>query len=67
MKAQYTEYLARLASKRVRPILSRLLTEKEHVNEVADGNFGFLRTNAAYKSCMAYAYKQWKWVDKRLK
>jgi hypothetical protein len=33
---------------------------------VAEGNFSFLRTNAAYKRCMEIAHKRWKWVQKRL-
>ncbi|MBI3682323.1 MAG: AIPR family protein [Acidobacteria bacterium] len=67
IKAQYTDLLASLASTRCRPILADLLKDKAYVDKVAEQNFGFLRTNAAYKRSMEFAYKRWKWVEKKLK
>jgi hypothetical protein len=32
----------------------------------SEGNFSFMRTNAAYKRSMEIAYKRWRWVEKRL-
>jgi hypothetical protein len=67
MKAQYTDYLAALASTRCRPMLATLMNDPAYAQKVADQNLGFLRTNAAYKRCMDVAYKKWKWVEKKLR
>jgi AIPR protein len=67
MKAQYTDYLATLASTRCRPMLASLMNDQAYVEKVAEQNLSFLRTNAAHKRCMDIAYKRWTWVEKRLK
>ena len=66
LEAQYTEWLATLATTRVRFILSDLVADKGYAPKVAEGNFSFMRTNAAFKRSMEIAYKRWKWVVKRL-
>jgi hypothetical protein len=66
LEAQYTEWLATLATTRVRFILSDLVADKTYASKVAEGNFSFMRTNAAFKRSMEIAYKRWKWVVKRL-
>jgi hypothetical protein len=66
LEAQYTEWLATLATTRVRFILSDLVADKTYAPKVAEGNFSFMRTNAAFKRSMEIAYKRWKWVVKRL-
>lgn len=65
-EAQYTEWLSGLATTRCRFILSDLVTEKAYAAKIADGNYGFLNTNSAYKLSMQIAYKRWRWVEKRL-
>jgi hypothetical protein len=65
--ADYTALLSQLATTRVRMILAELIKESAYAAKVAEGSFGFLRTNTAYKRCMEIAYKRWKWVEKRLK
>jgi hypothetical protein len=67
MKAQYTDYLNAQASTRCRLILAELIADKAYADKVADHNFSFLRTNAAFKRGMNIAYKKWKWVEKRLR
>lgn len=67
MKAQYTEYLAKIASARCRSIIAELIKDKAYADKVAEENFSFLRTNVAYKRCMDIAYKRWKWVEKCLR
>jgi len=67
MKAQYTEFLAKVASSRCRPIIAELIRDKTYADKVAENNFSFLRTNVAYKRCMEIAYNRWKWVEKRLR
>ena len=65
--ADYTAPLSQLATTRVRMMLSELIKDNAYADKVAEGSFGFLRTNTAYNRCMEIAYKRWKWVDKRLK
>lgn len=67
LEAQYTEWLSGLATTRCRFILSDLVTDKAYAPKVAEGNFSFMRTNAAYRRSMEFAYKRWKWVEKRLR
>lgn len=67
LEGQYTDWLSRLATTRCRFILSDLVAEKVYAPKVAEGNFSFMRTNAAYKRSMEIAYKRWRWVEKRLR
>lgn len=66
LEAQFTDWLSTLATTRCRFVISELVNEKQYADKVADGNYSFLRTNAAYKRSMEIAYKKWKWVEKRL-
>jgi len=67
LEAQYTEWLSTLATTRCRFILADLVTDKAYAGKTAEGNFSFMRTNAAYQRAMEIAYKRWRWVEKRLK
>jgi hypothetical protein len=67
MPADFSQYLSWLATARCRQLVSDLTGYKDNVEKIAEGRFSFLRTNAAYKQCMAFAYKRWKWVEKGLK
>jgi len=67
LEAQYTDWLSSLATTRCRFILSDLVADKTYAPKAAEGNFSFMRTNAAYKRSMEIAYNRWKWVEKRLK
>lgn len=67
LEAQYTEWLSGIATTRCRFILSDLVADKMYASKAAEGNFSFMRTNAAYKRSMEIAYKRWRWVEKRLK
>jgi hypothetical protein len=64
MPADFTEYLSWLATARCRQLISDLTTSKDNAGKIKEGKFSFLRTNASYKQCMAFAYKRWKWVEK---
>jgi hypothetical protein len=66
LEAQFTDWLSGLATSRCRFILSDLVGDKQYASKVAEGNFSFMRTNAAYKRSMEIAYKRWRWVEKRL-
>lgn len=67
LEAQYTDWLSGFATTRCRFILSDLVADKAYAAKAAEGNYSFMRTNAAYKRSMEFAYKRWKWVEKRLK
>ncbi|MCX7918137.1 MAG: AIPR family protein [bacterium] len=67
MSAQYTDYLANLASTRCRPIISSVVEDKFYADKVAEGNYSFLRANKAYERSMNFAYSRWRWVQKYLK
>jgi hypothetical protein len=66
IEAQYTDWLSGFATTRCRFILSDLVTDKTYMPKVAEGNFGFMRTNAAFKRSMEIAYGRWRWVEKHL-
>jgi hypothetical protein len=66
LEAQYTDWLSTLATTRCRFILSDLVADKAYAPKVAEGNFSFMRTNAAYKRAMEIGYKRWRWVEKHL-
>jgi hypothetical protein len=67
LEAQFTEWLSTLATTRCRFILADLVTDKAYAGKVAEGNFSFMRSNAAYARAMEIAYKRWRWVEKRMK
>jgi hypothetical protein len=66
LEAQYTEWLSGLATTRCRFILSDLISDKAYESKASEGNYSFMRTNAAYKRMMEIAYRRWRWVEKRL-
>lgn len=66
LEAQYTDWLSGLATTRCRFILADLVADKAYAPKAAEGNFSFMRTNAAYKRSMEIAYRRWRWVEKRL-
>jgi len=66
LEAQYTDWLSGLATTRCRFVLSDLVVDDIYQSKVAEGNFSFMRTNAAFKRSMEFAYKRYKWVEKRL-
>ena len=66
LEAQYTDWLSGFATTRCRFILSDLVADKAYAPKAAEGNFSFMRTNAAFKRSMEIAYKRWRWVEKRL-
>ena len=66
LEAPYLEWLSGLATARCRFILSDLVEDRTYAPKVNEGNFSFMRTNAAYKRSMEIAYKRWRWEEKRL-
>lgn len=67
LSVDYTSYLASLSTTRCRPLLAALVQDPAYSTKVAEDNLSFLRSNAAYRKCMEYAYDRWGWVEKRLR
>jgi hypothetical protein len=63
---EYKEVLSRLATTRVRILLSDLMADRDYADKVAEGNLSFLRTDKAFEKCMVNAWKKWKWLHKKL-
>jgi len=63
---EYKEVLSRLATTRVRILLSDLMADRDYADKVAEGNLSFLRTDKAFEKCMVNAWKKWKWLHKEL-
>lgn len=57
----FIEKLRELASTRVRFLLDDLTKDKEYKAKVDDGNYGFMRSQGAYKKAMKYANGRWGW------
>ncbi len=66
LPADYTALVSSLATTRVRQLLSNLMTLPAYRDKVAEGNYSFLRTDAAFEKCMEAAYDKWGWVHKKL-
>jgi hypothetical protein len=64
--AEFTDLLSRIATTRVRLLLSALMDDREYRDKVAEGNLSFLRTDRAFEKCMDAAHAKWKWVHKKL-
>jgi len=58
LEAQFTDWLSAFATTRCRFIVADVVADKLYAEKVAEGNFSFLRTNAAYKRCTDIAYKR---------
>ena len=67
VESDFVDWLSTIATTRVRFILKDLIEDKQFATKVAEGKFDFLRTNAAYKRSMEFAYKRFKWVERGLK
>jgi hypothetical protein len=66
VSANFSEYLSKLATVQVAPILAALMTDDEYTDRIAEDKLGFLRTDAAFDKCMKIAFSRSKWVRKRL-
>jgi hypothetical protein len=65
--ADYTALLARLATTRVRFLIGKVAEEELYAGKIREERYDFLRSNAFHEKCMELAYKNWGWVQKRLK
>jgi hypothetical protein len=67
VEANYTEWIAQLATTRARPLIGSLVKMDPYAEHAANENYGFLRTQGVFKKCMEFAYDKWGWVHRRLK
>jgi hypothetical protein len=66
VSVEYKDLLMRLATARVRLLLSELMQDRDYRDKVAEGNLSFLRTDRAFEKCMELAHRKWRWVQKKL-
>lgn len=66
MEIQFRKWLLDLATRKCRLILADLIAEKAYKEKVAEDNFTFLKTTAAFKKSMDIAYKRYKWTVRSL-
>jgi hypothetical protein len=63
----FNERLRELSTKRVRFLLDELIQDGEYAPKIAEGNYSFMRTPAAFKKAMVRAGKKWNWKMKFLR
>jgi hypothetical protein len=66
LPAGFTDLVSQIATTRVRPLLAGLLSLPGYREKAAEGNYSFLRTDAAFDKCMEAAYDKWHWLHKKL-
>jgi hypothetical protein len=66
LPAGFTDLISQIATTRVRPLLAELLKLPVYSDKVAEGNYSFLRTDAAFDKCMEAAHDKWRWVHRKL-
>jgi hypothetical protein len=67
LSVDYMSGLSTLATNRCRLLLSELIEHEKFAPKVAEQNFSFLKTNAAYDLCMEAAAQRWGWQKKKLR
>ena len=66
LPAEFTDEMGQIATTRVRHLLSGILTHPSYSKKAAEGNYSFLRTDAAFDKCIETAYAKWGWLHKKL-
>ena len=67
IQMEFRALLMKIASTRVRPLLTELMADAEYQDQIANDKFGFLRSDKAFTKCMNAAYKQReRWTHKKL-
>lgn len=67
VEADYTDWLAKLASTRCRLMIKDVIAGDPYAAMIKEERYSFLRTNAVYKRCMEIGYDRWRWVEKRIR
>lgn len=66
VEAGFTELLKKLASSRIRFILSDTFDTKKYRDQMAEGKFSFLKSKAALADCMKVAHSRFSWDKQSL-
>jgi hypothetical protein len=66
MDAGFKEWVLKIATSKVRYLLSDLTTVDRYKKQMGEERFEFLRTKAAFESAMEFAHKRYNWVMKRV-
>lgn len=64
MEADYTEYLKKLASNRIRFLIREAVKDAHSQDLISKERYDFLRTRTMYDRCMDVAYTKYKWRKK---
>jgi hypothetical protein len=67
VESDYVDWVSGLAKTNVRMIIGDLVADKQYAGKVAEQNYNFLRTNAAFERAMEHAYHRYKWTKKGLR
>ncbi len=62
----FREYLRKLASSRLLPVLKDVLSKPEHAERMANEKYDFLRTKEIFNQCKDAAYERFGWTKKSL-
>ncbi len=62
METDFTNYLNIIASRKIRPILSELITQKKYREYMEQEKYSFLKTRNAFNDCMEIARKRHGWT-----
>ena len=66
VEKNYTDRLNELASKKVRFLISDIVSDRDYEDLVKKGKFSFLRTKAVFQRCMDRAYTRFRWSKKSI-
>jgi hypothetical protein len=66
VEAGFTELLKKLASSKIRFILSDAFDTKKYRDQMAEGKFSFLKSKAALADCMKVAHSRFGWERRSL-
>ncbi len=62
----YMDWLAKLASTKVRFLISAAVEMEPYASKAADERYSFLKTRVLYDLCMGQAKKKFDWIPKKL-
>jgi hypothetical protein len=63
-EADFREYLQKLASSKVLPILKEVLADKFYAEKIEAEKYSFLRSKEMFRRCMDTAYEKYDWIKK---
>ena len=61
IEVNFKEYLKETASRKIRPILSKLIENNNYMKSIEEEKYTFLRTKVVYQEAMDIARKKYRW------